>query len=261
MATRERYKKFGSTRLRTLFTLASKVAVKAIQLAGTSTWLELFGLKYEASPVNYLQVTASATGNPVVLEAVGDDTNIDIQLKPKGTGAVKANMTTLDQITAAQLRNDDGTVVDATGGAGLFSLTSAGMGTGTLTLDGEAASGNIKTDTVMFEYVLPSTYVASDTINVIVEAIESVGEATDSTTFSIEAYEDDGEGGVSADLAGTPDETDITATTGTLTTAITDAGLSAGDKLRIFLKVITNDTAGSVGTIAQITKIAVQTGA
>lgn len=38
--------------------------------------------------VNGLQVTASATGQPVVVAARGDDANVSLNLKPKGAGAV-----------------------------------------------------------------------------------------------------------------------------------------------------------------------------
>jgi len=39
-----------------------------------------------ASAVNYLKITNSATGNDVILEVVGEDSNIDLQLATKGTG-------------------------------------------------------------------------------------------------------------------------------------------------------------------------------
>ncbi len=49
-------------------------------------------MQWVASPalsVNYTTVTASATGNPVLVSAAGTDTNIGIGLIPKGTGAVQ----------------------------------------------------------------------------------------------------------------------------------------------------------------------------
>lgn len=47
----------------------------------------------EASAVNQLEVVKSATGNPVQLNAVGSDTNISLELNPKGTGVIKAKTT------------------------------------------------------------------------------------------------------------------------------------------------------------------------
>jgi hypothetical protein len=42
-----------------------------------------------ASAVNRLEALASATGNAVQLQAIGADTNIDLQLTPKGSGVVQ----------------------------------------------------------------------------------------------------------------------------------------------------------------------------
>jgi len=42
----------------------------------------------EDSSVNRLQVTATATGNDVLLESVGDDADVSINIVPKGTGVV-----------------------------------------------------------------------------------------------------------------------------------------------------------------------------
>jgi len=44
-----------------------------------------------ASAVNHFDVTNAATGNNPSISAVGDDTNISINLIPKGTGEVQAN--------------------------------------------------------------------------------------------------------------------------------------------------------------------------
>ena len=42
-----------------------------------------------ASAINFLKFIASAAGNPLTIQAIGDDTDIDIVLTPKGTGKVK----------------------------------------------------------------------------------------------------------------------------------------------------------------------------
>ena len=41
-----------------------------------------------ANAVNYLEITNSATNNPPILKASGDNNNIDLRLEPKGTGKV-----------------------------------------------------------------------------------------------------------------------------------------------------------------------------
>ena len=50
-----------------------------------------FNILHTVSPVNYLQVTGNTTGNAPILSAQGSDTNIDLTLTPKGTGATVAN--------------------------------------------------------------------------------------------------------------------------------------------------------------------------
>lgn len=47
------------------------------------------------SPVNGLDFIASATGSDVQIQAIGTDTNIDIDIKPKGSGNVLFNSATI----------------------------------------------------------------------------------------------------------------------------------------------------------------------
>jgi len=67
---------------------------------------ELIMLQTTSSAVNQLEVTNSATGGSVVVGASGDDSNIDIDISPKGTGEVN--------IAAGNL-NYGGTAITATG--------------------------------------------------------------------------------------------------------------------------------------------------
>ena len=54
----------------------------------TNLLSEQFRVAHTASAVNYAQISGGATGNPVVLEAQGSDTNIIAILRGKGTGGV-----------------------------------------------------------------------------------------------------------------------------------------------------------------------------
>lgn len=67
---------------------------------------ELIKMQTTSSAVNELEITNAATGNAVVVGASGGDTNIDIDITPKGTGEVN--------IAAGNL-NYAGTAVTATG--------------------------------------------------------------------------------------------------------------------------------------------------
>ena len=75
-----------------------------------------------ASAVNYVEVTNAATGNDLLIEAKGTDTNIDVSLTGKGTGTVLIN--SLRYPTA------DGTVdqVLKTDGSGSLDWADAGAG-------------------------------------------------------------------------------------------------------------------------------------
>ena len=67
---------------------------------------ELIMLQTASSAVNQLEVTNSASGGAVVVGASGDDSNIDIDISPKGTGEVN--------IAAGNL-NYAGTAITSTG--------------------------------------------------------------------------------------------------------------------------------------------------
>lgn len=74
-----------------------------------------------ASAVNFLKILASATGNTLKIEAIGDDADIDITLVPKGSGKAKTSdgqivVKTAPAMTAGKMvkSNADGIVEDGT---------------------------------------------------------------------------------------------------------------------------------------------------
>ena len=67
---------------------------------------EMVVFQTTSSAVNALEVTNSATGNAIVLGAFGSDSNVDIDLTPKGTGEVNIGASNL---------NYGGTAVTSTG--------------------------------------------------------------------------------------------------------------------------------------------------
>jgi hypothetical protein len=63
--------------------------------------------------VNYATVTGSATGSGVVFSAAGTDTNIDLNLTPKGTGNVRFGTYTASILTPTgyvEIKDSGGTV-------------------------------------------------------------------------------------------------------------------------------------------------------
>lgn len=56
-----------------------------------------------ASAVNYLSPAASVTGSPVSISTAGTDTNISLNLIPKGTGTIQANGVQVADISSVQV--------------------------------------------------------------------------------------------------------------------------------------------------------------
>ncbi len=166
---------------------------------------------------------------------------------------------TVYSIPFTSLRNASAVALVAAAEDDEFGLTSAGFGTGTLVIDGDPASAESETSTLMFEFVLPPEYVAAGDVKLVVHAQETVGAATVATTILAEAYESDGEGAVGSDLYNAFDNTDIVyGSWTTCTSVITATDLTAGDRLIVFVRIVTNDTGGSVGTVAQIGEVDLQ---
>lgn len=73
---------------------------------------ESFRVATTASMVNRVEVVGSATGNPIVVRAAGTDSNIDVQLTPKGTGVFNLSL-------------DSGNLASTVGSAGAASALPA----------------------------------------------------------------------------------------------------------------------------------------
>ena len=70
---------------------------------------ELLELDTVASAVNYVQIANSAAGNAPAFTVAGDDTNVSLQLSPKGTGIV--------------LIGDQGSVLAVQAAGGILAVT------------------------------------------------------------------------------------------------------------------------------------------
>ena len=116
-----------------------------------------------SSAVNYLNVTNAATGNDPKISALGDDSNVDLAISPKGTGEVVigtgAATATLTSSGAYDLTLDtnggtnSGTITITDGANGAITATPNGTGEvvvggntnpGTLVLNCESNSHGIK---------------------------------------------------------------------------------------------------------------------
>ncbi len=159
-------------------------------------------------------------------------------------------------IPFSQIRNSDGTVPVAAPTTDEWGFTEGGFGNGAFVWIGEAnATSDTKTHTMLFEFILPPNYVSSGGVNLVVKSRETIAAASTSTTIVAEVHELDGEGGVGLDLYNAFDVTDITESWTTSTAVITDAGLVAGDTLRVYVKITTNDGGGPANTVPQIGRV------
>lgn len=104
---------------------------------------EMLSFNLVASAVNYTELTNSATGNELSISALGTDTDITLQLIPKGDGTIYGNRETwawplTDETTApttgvkytTEPAPYDMAIEDAIGG-----LTTAGTGAALFTID------------------------------------------------------------------------------------------------------------------------------
>jgi hypothetical protein len=91
--------------------------------------LEQIIFQTTASAVNELEVTNAATGNPPILGASGE-TNVDLHLKPKGTGEVRVGTGAADA------------TLTSSGAHNLILDTNSGTNSGTITIT-DGANGDI----------------------------------------------------------------------------------------------------------------------
>lgn len=168
-------------------------------------------------------------------------------------------------IPLVSFRNDDGTVMDATGGANKLSLNIGGFGTGTLEIVGELASGVTKTDDMMVSFVVPinaqtTAFSAlpdngSKAISIKIQHKTDPIAATTSS-MDVEVYLSDENGGVvGSDLVTTGPITNNSTTWIEQEFTITPTNVEPGDELSIHIRTIVNDATGANNAQAHIGKV------
>lgn len=141
-------------------------------------------------------------------------------------------------------KNSDGSVLAAAASSGKFGITTT-IGTSEV-LSGEVANNNTKTDTVMFEKILPPNYVAGQDITLTVDARIIIGAGTAGSTKSLTAtaYKKAADGTEGANLIATAAATLTNSIVGDAF-VITGTTLNPGDNLIIKLVVALQETASS----------------
>jgi len=154
-------------------------------------------------------------------------------------------------IPLMSLRNEDGTVLDATGGAGKWKLVAGGWGTGTLTIETEAVQNTSDNADLAFEFQLPPHYVAGTKVQLIINALYVLASGTTVThTLDIEVYKLGDDGAVGSDLNQTGEQT-LTASAADYTYTIDESGLAAGDRFMGVVRgaISEGDNAGTIKAV------------
>lgn len=155
------------------------------------------------------------------------------------------------ELTAA--RNSNGSVIDATGAANNFKVAST-VGT-SLRLQTENAQGNTKTDTAVWELIVPASYIPGRILTAVVGANHVAGSGTVGTaTVDVQAYELVAAGTESADLCSTAAQ-NITGTAAEYSFVITGTGLVPGDRIRLAVVVAIQETGGANTSYGQINSV------
>lgn len=160
--------------------------------------------------------------------------------------------------------NEDGTEVDATGATGEFAKSAGGFGSGTLELLGQQASGVTKTDTLMIALTVPDNFqkaaysTGSKALKIKIKH-KTDPVATTTASIDVEAYESDGEGGISgSDIVTTTAITHNSLTWTEHEFTITPTNLEPGDDILILIQTIVDDASGATNARSHIGKITLE---
>ena len=150
-------------------------------------------------------------------------------------------------IPLTSVRDNDGNVINSTGGTGIFATTSYNAWVGSAYIVGVVADGTTRTSTLMFEFVLPPEYIAGADVQLVVNAHYIDEDGTVGTrTIDMLAYEMSTAAVASA--IRTTSTQNFTATAADYTFSdITTTNLVPGDKILFAVRMILQDSGGSDG--------------
>lgn len=163
--------------------------------------------------------------------------------------AVKNDEAQLLKLALTSGRNPDGSLLGTAASAGKYGF-SVTVGTGEKLL-GEVATSNTKTDTAIFEAVLPDNFVTGSAVALVVNA-QQTGTAT-VKTIDASAYEVSDAGAHSADLV-TTNAQSITTSAAEYSFTIDTTSLVAGDRLLISITSVATEAAAG-NTNAQVNSL------
>jgi hypothetical protein len=124
-------------------------------------------------------------------------------------------------------------------------------------LKGVAASGTTERQKAIVEVSIPQNYVDGESFGFRFHAGVDVATAQVDTTLDIECKKFDKDQGYGADLVSTSSQSINSLTMADKDFFLTASGLSAGDRLMLYVDVYTDDTGGTNGTVAVIGSVSV----
>ncbi len=151
------------------------------------------------------------------------------------------------------MRYADGDPVNATGAAGDPKFISGGWGNASGILQGEDAHGTTKTETVFADFAIPESYDDGEDIQIAVTArVNDSGAGTMSVkSIDVQAFKIAQAGSAGADICATDAQT-ITGNMVEYTFELTASGISRGDLLRIFFRIVITESGGTGAQKAEI---------
>jgi len=161
----------------------------------------------------------------------------------------RANLAQEDEVSfkipLSCIRYANGTIPDATGAAGNPKIVMGGYGSGTGIFQGEDAQSAAKTETLCFDFAMPESYVAAETVKVSFSArYNDAGTNTVAQkSIDCEAYEIAEAGTAGSDICATAAQT-LTGTIASYSFDITATGLTPGDLVRVFVRTILEGNTG-----------------
>lgn len=176
---RPRLEGFTGVRWKWGYTASSNELLLSMKETADTDYLPILMLDHEDSAVNYLKVTASATGNDVTLEPAGDDTDINLVMQAKGAGTVSV---TGVSFTSADITGTEETSfeVDTAGSVPAIALSSYAGGSGDYTVTLKPAATLTANRTILFPDVADTvvTLTATQTLTNKTLTLPTIGDFT-----------------------------------------------------------------------------------
>jgi hypothetical protein len=206
----------------------------------------------ELDPDDAIKALASEASEVVFVSMSSKAKGFSVKVTDANGGLVTKTEAPVQSMTEMALaitggRNPNYTVMDTTGGAGLFSIEGT-LGTSTF-LQGEAAQNNTKTDKCIFELCLPPEYTAGADLTLTVNVQRVVASGTTlTTTLDAEVWEMSDAGAASSNLCETTVITFTDTSGADKNFTIDGAALQPGDRLIIQLTGVATE-GGDAGTV------------